>query len=228
VDFAGPFQLKFGGPRSQTTTKSYISVFLGMATKAIHLECVTSLATEAFLAAFDRFVSRRGLTSDMHSDNGLNFVGADSELRETYKRLSSPEFTKYVQNNPKYESVKWHFIPPRSPNFGGLWESSVKLVKHHLVRMVLKRLLTYEEMSTVLYQIKAVLNSRPICPESEDPNDLKALTPGHFLIGRPLNARPQEDFTNLPDTYLRSERLDILTICINSNSTINGLKKIRS
>jgi hypothetical protein len=116
----------------------------------VHLECVTSLSTDAFLAAFDRFVARRGLPAHMHSDNGLNFVGAASELKSVYEKLSSSEFVNFVQNNPKYATLVWHFIPPRSPNFGGLWESAVKLVKQHLVKTVLKNLLNYEEMSTVL------------------------------------------------------------------------------
>lgn len=46
-------------------------------------------------------------------------------------------------------------------------------------------------MSTFLAQIEAVLNSRPLILFTNDPDDLSVLTPGHFLIGQPLNVIPE-------------------------------------
>ena len=47
--------------------------------------------------------------------------------------------------------------------------------------------LTYEELSTVLTQIEAVLNSRPLVPMvTQDGEGVEAFTPGHFLIGKSL------------------------------------------
>lgn len=71
-------------------------------------------------------------------------------------------------------------------HFGGLWEAGVKSTKHHLRRILGDQTPTYEELTTLLCQIEACLNSRPLCPASEDPSDLNALTPGHFLVGEPL------------------------------------------
>lgn len=64
------------------------------------------------------------------------------------------------------------------------------------MRRVLKdAVLTYEEMTTIPTQIEAVLNSRPLCPLSDDATDLNALTPGHFLIGEALTTLPEPDLT---------------------------------
>ncbi|CAG7826307.1 unnamed protein product, partial [Allacma fusca] len=81
VDYAGPIQIRRSlGPRNTQLVKSYICIFVCLTTHAIHLEPVSDLTTDAFVAALKRFVSRRGLCSDMFSDCGSNFVGADKEL----------------------------------------------------------------------------------------------------------------------------------------------------
>lgn len=111
------------------------------------------------------------------------------------------EFKKYLLNlNEKVpeiainEGINWHFIPPASPHFGGLWEAGVKSTKHHLKRILGNNKLTFEELTTTVIQIEACLNSRPICPLTNDPNDINALTPGHFLVGGPLLAIPEESY----------------------------------
>lgn len=87
--------------------------------------------------------------------------------------------------------IKWIFIPPRAPHFGGLWEAAVKSAKHHLSRVMGNTKLSYDQFNTVLCQIEAVLNSRPLVALSSDPNDLSVITPGHFILGRPLTTAPE-------------------------------------
>ena len=72
--------------------------------------------------------------------------------------------------------------PPAAPHFGGIWEAAVKSTKYHIRRVLGDNTLTYEEFSTLLCQIEACLNSRPLTPLSDDPSDVQPLTPAHFLI----------------------------------------------
>ena len=132
VDYAGPISLKVGTPRSKTIIKGYIAIFVCFATKAVHIEAVTSLTTEAFLSALRRFIARRGRPKIIHSDNGTNFQGAANELHAVYKMLQSTSQMATIQDFLTAEGCEWRFIPPHSPHFGGLWEAAVKSMKYHL------------------------------------------------------------------------------------------------
>jgi hypothetical protein len=87
-----------------------------------------------------------------------------------------------VHNYAAKTLFHWHFIPPNSPHFGGLWEEGVKSLKYHCKRIVGKALLTFEEFSTLITQIEPCLNSRPLIALSCEPNDPSYLSPGHFLL----------------------------------------------
>lgn len=150
---------------------------------------MTDYSTEAFLAAYKRFTARRGICSTITSDCGTNFKGADKELRNLFL-LSSKEVGK-LSSLLAEDGTQWKFIPPGTPHFGGKWEAGVKSVKYHLKRVMGNQVLTYEEMTTTLTQIEAILNSRPLCPLTDDPDDLNALTPAHFLIGSSLSTPPE-------------------------------------
>lgn len=192
VDYAGPIAVRVSKGRGNKTYKGYISLFVCLSTKAIHLELVSDLTSEAFIAAFSRFVGRRGRCANIYSDNGSNFVGADRLLKT--ERIA---YVKAHQNKLKVtsatEGIAWHFIPPASPNFGGLWEAGVKSVKYHLKRVLGETSLTFEEFYTTLVRIEACLNSRPLYPLTEDPEDMDVLTPAHFLTGGSLLDIPQPD-----------------------------------
>lgn len=117
------------------------------------------------------------------------FVGASKVLRKESTQLIHV-FADLI-NSITIQGSEWHFIPPASPHFGGLWEAGIKSIKYHLKRVVGDSTLTFEELSTVLYQIEVCLNSRPLCPTTSDPTDDSVLTPGHFLIGHALLAPPE-------------------------------------
>ncbi|GBN75297.1 hypothetical protein AVEN_219110-1 [Araneus ventricosus] len=167
----------------------------------IDLKLVTELTSEAFVATLKRFFSRRRKCSKLFSDNATNFAGSNQELRKLHGMVKNPDgvLSGYLSS----EGIDWKFLPPRAPNFGGLWEAGVKSFKHHLKRLVGNSKLTFEEFLTVTTQIEGILNSRPLVPLTADMEDLNALTPAHFLIGRQINSIVEPNLFEIPECRLK-------------------------
>ncbi|XP_055622603.1 uncharacterized protein LOC129766160 [Toxorhynchites rutilus septentrionalis] len=202
VDFCGPMYIRQHNKRSTVTYKAYVALFVCFATKAIHMELVGDLTADAFIAALQRFVARRGKCARLFSDNGLNFVGSKNKLKELHDLFQTQKMKALRDDWCEKSAIEWHLIPPRSPHFGGLWEAGVRSAKYHLKRITGTANMNFEQYTTVLTRIEAILNSRPISPISEDPSDLNPLTPGHFLVGHPLTDIAEPDISDRKESKL--------------------------
>lgn len=140
---------------------------------------------------------RRGRILELHCDNATAFVGADRELNTALKQfqlqLKGDEWSNYCLNS----GIKFCFIPARSPHFGGIWEAGIKSFKFHFRRIMGLKAFSVDQFHTIATQVEAVLNSRPLSPLTDSPDDLAVLTPGHFLIGEPLVSIPEPDLSHL-------------------------------
>ena len=128
--------------------------------------------------------------------------------------LTSPVLIGYMNSSTKQKTqgeishfcsaqcIEWKFIPERAAHFGGLWNAAVKSMKFHFKRIVSNVKLIFEELTTILAQIESCLNSRPLAPLPHEEDNIEALTPGHFLIGKPLES--------IPDPSLSYRNLSLL------------------
>ena len=165
VDFAGPLFVRDIYDKSKKMHKCYIALFTCANTRALHLELVPSLKADPFIRALKRFMSRRGITKLIISDNGTTFL--DSKVQT------------YVQNL----NITWKFNVPTASWWGGWWEICVKLTKLCLRKTLGKAKVTYEELNTVLIEVEGILNSRPLTYVSEEFSE-PPITPSCLVIGK--------------------------------------------
>ena len=118
-------------------------------------------------------------------------------MKELYQFLEQGKPQGIVSDFYASRNIEWRFIPEHGPHLGGLWETAVKSVKKHLRCCIGESRITFVELTTVLAQVEACLNSRPLIPSpSTDDDGFEILTAGHFLIGLPLSALPDPSFSH--------------------------------
>ncbi|GFX99023.1 integrase catalytic domain-containing protein [Trichonephila clavipes] len=177
VDLAGPLYIKRGD-------KVWIVLYTCAIYRALHLELVSSLSTDAFLLSFRRFVTSRGRPRIIYSDNGTNFRGAYNELID----IDWNEVSRYAE----IQRITWKFMPPTAAWWGGFWERLMRTVKELLRRTLggpYLRMKPYFSAIlrtlTILCECEKVVNSRPLTYLSEDMQDLTPTKPARFLFEIP-------------------------------------------
>ena len=187
LNFFGPFYIE---DKQSKIEKHYGHIFTCLATRAVHLETCPDLNTDTFLNAYRRFTCRRCQPILLYSDNGKTFVGASEELKKSVKALDKDKIYKALA------AVKttWKFNPPYGPHFGGVWERLIQSAKRTLLIILGSKRLSFDIFETIMVEVEAILNSRPLTNVADQPENEEPLTPNHFLIQRPYSSLPPGNF----------------------------------
>jgi transposase InsO family protein len=182
VDFTGELYVR----NSKNESKVYICLFTCAATRAVHLEVVSDLSVGTFLLAVRRFASRQSLPDVMISDNATTYQSAATELKLLFQ---SPTLKQELCR----QGVRWKFIPKRAPWYGGFWERLVGLTKTSLKKVIGRASIDLVTLQTIVTEIEAILNDRPLTYVSSAIDDADPLTPSHLLYGRRITSLPHPD-----------------------------------
>ena len=188
VDFTGAIKLK---DASGNITKYYVCLFTYIATRAVHLQLINSLSAEAFLLCFRRFIARCSLPDALLSDNGTNFVAV-------HKFLIALQADERVQNYLGDHKIKWHFISPRAPWQGGIYERMIALVKDCQSKALHRHQVTPDELVTILTEVEAIVNNRPLTYLDSHVDTGEILTPALLLYGRHIFLYPFYESEDIP------------------------------
>ena len=199
LDIFGPFYVKIG----RSSVKRYGCIFSCFSSRAVHLECLTDLSSDAFINGLIRFSSRRGNVKCIWSDNGTNLVGAKNELKRSFRQLDRDAVVRAARRR----DIEWVFNPPFASHHGGCFERLIRTARKVLCAVLTPNArLTDDILQTALCEVENIMNSRPLVPASSDIDDCDPITPNHLLLLRGNYSLPWS-VNNEGNVYRRQWRL---------------------
>src|SRR5699024_68818 len=126
----------------------------------------------SFLNAFRRFIATRGVLQIVFSDNALTFQRASKDLEKLYASIKSSDCAEISC----MRHIIWKFNVPRARWWGGFFERIVRSLKEATRRIIGTAHLSYDELCTVIFEIEALINSRPLYRESDNVGSVSAIT----------------------------------------------------
>ena len=171
IDYAGRLLIKSGPVHKPVLKNSFVTVFVCFTTKAVHLELVSELTTAAFIATLRRFIGRRAIRRTIWSDHDSKFIGAERKIQQLLCEGGSKQVADFCTS----QRINWTFSPEHAPHFGRLWEAAVNSFKTHVNLVLAEVKLNFEEFSTMLVQVEACLNSRPLTPLPDQLDGIEAV-----------------------------------------------------
>lgn len=154
--------------------KTYGCIFTCAVTRLIHLEVLKSMDTNNFLHAMRRFFSRRGIPNSITCDNAPTFL------------LSADILNNAIINDPVSDilankEIEWKTITPYAPWQGGFYERLIKSVKHALYKSLSKSKILFDNLTTIMTEIEATLNTRPLTYQEDESEEFCSLRPIDFI-----------------------------------------------
>ena len=180
-DVFGPWSIQTPRTRGRTTSlKRWGLEFTCLSSRAIHIETLESMDTSSFICALRRFFALRGPASLLGCDQGTNFVRGKSELENAMREMDQRKLEKYVRD----QGYEWHFNPPHASHFGGVWERQIGTIRRVLNAMLLElggSQLTHELLVTLMAEVTAIVNARPITTIPSNSDEPQPLSPAMLL-----------------------------------------------
>lgn len=203
LDVFGPWSVAARRTRGgQAESKRWAIMFSCMSSRAVHIELIESLDTSSCINALRRFFAIRGPVKQLRSDCGTNFIGASKELGMATSQLD-PNIQTYLGE----QGCVWEFNPPHASHMGGCWERMIGTARRILDAMLLQlnTRLTHEMLSTLMAEVSAIMNARPLVPVSTDPDNPLILSPSMLLTQKTGVPPPPGDFSE-KDLYTKQWR----------------------
>ena len=194
MDCFGPFYVKEG----RKELKRYGLLLTCMCSRAVHVEMLDDMTTDAFINALRSFIAIRGKVRQIRSDQGTNFVGARREFAEALKEMDQEEL--------KQLGCEFIMNTPASSHMGGVWERQIRTIRSVLTSILEQSAtqLDCSSLRTFLYEVMAIVNSRPLSTDClNDSSSPEPLTPNHILTMKSTILAPPPGKFVKEDLYLR-------------------------
>ena len=169
--------------------KYYGLLLVDNISRAVSLENVASQSTDDFLMAFTRHVSRCGIPKICNSDRSKTYIKADQELQRWLKKLDWEQITNFAAN----KGFEWRFTCEKASWTNGVVERLIGSVKVGLKSALKCQKVEPVRFQTVLTEIQALLNNRPLCPQNLDLESQLPVTPALLCAGRNLGSLPDTE-----------------------------------
>lgn len=176
MDCFGPFNTKQG----RKVYKRYALLFTCLSSRAVHLEMLEDMTTDAFINALRCFIAIRGAVRQIRSDQGSNFMGAKNEMAKALQEIDKDKVTSYLTN----KQCDFLMNAPSSSHAGGAWERQIRTVRSVLSKVLAQSAGRLDDASlrTFLYEAMYIVNSRPLTVNNiSDPTSSEPLTPNHLI-----------------------------------------------
>lgn len=194
MDCFGPFYVKEG----RKELKRYGLLLTCLCSRAVHVEMLDDLSTDAFINALHAFIAIRGPVRQLRSDQGTNFVGARREFAEALKEMNQERLKEF--------GCEFIMNTPSASHMGGIWERQIRTIRSVLTSILDQsaQRLDSASLRTFLYEVMAIVNSRPLTTEHlNDPSGPQPLTPNHILTMKSSIILPPPGEFVKEDLYLR-------------------------